>query len=182
MRIHFDCHVRCDGDRLMYGAAMGNFQQSVSVLRRERLRQTNRQGNLPYPMRPLSHRPFGIHLESIPRNSMTRAISAHKVSDATRERADKEFHRTHPGVGTSILDRLIRNDGMRTRYNIEPGPAMMRNGQIHRHEVQQVFPRDAKPLLIVRFSFTPSSSIRSISGLFSLWPVITFSGKVSARL
>ena len=67
---------------------------------------------------------------------MTRAIPAHKVSDATGERADKEFHRTHPGVGTSILNRLIRNDGMRTRDNIEPGPALMRNGQLHRHEIQ----------------------------------------------
>ena len=46
---------------------MRNFQQSFFMLRRERVRQTNRQEDLPHPMRSFGHRPFGVHLESLPK-------------------------------------------------------------------------------------------------------------------
>ena len=62
---------------------------------------------------------------------MTRAIPAHKVSDTTRKGADKEFHRTHSGIGTSIFNRLIRNDGVRADDDIESASTMVNNGEGH---------------------------------------------------
>ena len=86
-------------------------------------------------MRSIGHRPFGVHLESLPENPMTRAIPAYKVSDATRKEADKEFHSTHAGIGTAVFNRLILNDGARAVIILN-WSALMRNSQLHRLEIQ----------------------------------------------
>ena len=116
----------------MHGATLRDFQQSLLLLRRETMQKTNREGDLSNPMRPLGHHPFRVHRQSFPRDPMTRAEPSDKISHATRERSDKEVHRTHARIGAAVFNRLIRDDRMLAGRNIEPAAAMMNNGEGHK--------------------------------------------------
>jgi hypothetical protein len=95
------------------------------------MRQLNRQCDLTHPMRLFRHGPFRLNAQSFARDLMAVAVPTHEISDATGQRTDEEFDRTHPGILPSILNRLIAHYSMLAARDVISSSTMICRGEFH---------------------------------------------------
>jgi hypothetical protein len=131
MGVEFDRHAGGHCERLMYGAAMRDFEKKLALFSRDAMRQVNRQCHLAYSMRLFCHGPFRLDAQPFGRDLMAVAIAAHEIPDTTSERTDEEFDRTHAGILPPILGRLIGDNPVLATRDVMPSSTMVGYGEFH---------------------------------------------------
>src|SRR5829696_3669827 len=115
----------------MNRASMRDFEQAFLLLRRDSMRQMDRNSDGADTMRAFSHRPFSLDPQPLARNLVARTKPADKVSYAARHGSDEQFDGTHASIMPAILDRLISHHAVGAAGDVVPLAAMICDSQLH---------------------------------------------------
>jgi hypothetical protein len=131
MRVQLDGDIRCHGNGLVHRAAMRHFQESLSLLGSESMGQMDAEVDATDAMWSFGHGPFRIDAQPLTGNVVSRAKLPDEVGHAAGHRPDEQLDRTHPGILSAVVDRLIRDDSMLTARDVVTCPAMKGSREFH---------------------------------------------------